>query len=399
VRIRMASLLAAVLVAAAPAVLAGCGSDGDDSASGPIRVGLTVPLTGNYQALGTGDQQGAQIAVDQINADGGIDGRKIELVVKDDKTQPDQSVLAFNAHKSEGAVAVIGSSFSNSALATIPLAERNSMPYLSLAAADQQVDPIRKFAFQIPARSSTYAEQTLKYLQATNVTKIALAHDTKSSYAVAGYEAVKEKAQDYGVTVVVDRTFDTGTQDFSSVYAPVRASDAQAVFLWATGPPAVIATKQFAASGLPIPLILTGAQATPLFTKPAGAAAEKVILSSSIGAIAPKLPPGDLKTSVDGLAVDYQKKYGTPPPQFALDGYCGVQVLAEAIRKAGSTDGKKVQAALEELSLLTPNGRYEYGKDDHSGLSTDNIAIAQITGGQFLPTPWMTQQLTTSLPK
>ncbi|SHN41912.1 amino acid/amide ABC transporter substrate-binding protein, HAAT family [Cryptosporangium aurantiacum] len=395
-RIRMAPFLAAVLVAA---TLAGCDSGSEDSESGPIRIGLTVPLTGNYQALGTGDQQGAQIAVEQINADGGIDGRRIELVVKDDKTQPDQSVLAFNAHKNEGAVAVIGSSFSNSALAAIPLAERNSMPYISLAAADQQVDPVRKFAFQIPARSSTYAEQTLKYLQASKITKIALAHDTKSSYAVAGYEAVKEKAKDYGVTVVVDRAFDTGTQDFSAVFSPVRSSDAQAVFLWATGPPAVIATKQFAASGLTIPLVLTGAQATPLFTKPAGAAAEKVILSSAIGVIGPDLPDSDLKKAVDELATDYQKKYGTPPPQFAVDGYCGVIVLAEAIRKAGSTDGKKVQAALEELSLLTPNGRYRYTADDHSGLSTDNVAIATVTGGKFAPTPWMTQQLSTNLPK
>lgn len=395
-RIQLASLLAVVL---ASSTLAACASSSGDSETGPIRVGLTVPLTGNYQALGTGDQQGAKIAVAQINASGGIDGRKIELVVKDDKTQPDQSVLAFNAHKSEGAVAVIGSSFSNSALAAIPLAERASMPYLSLAAADQQVDPVRKFAFQIPARSSTYAEQTLKYLQATKITKIALAHDTKSSYAVAGYDAVKEKASQYGVTVVVDRAFDTGTQDFSAVFAPVRTSGAQALFVWATGPPAVIATKQFASAGLPMPLILTGAQGTPLFTKPAGAAAEKVVLSTAIGVIGQQLPTGDLKSAVDKLAADYQKEYGTYPPQFAIDGYCGVVVLAEAIRKAGSTDGKKVRAALEELSLLTPNGRYQYSKDDHSGLATDNVAIATVTGGSFVPTPWMTQQLTTNLPK
>ncbi|MFI5953615.1 ABC transporter substrate-binding protein [Cryptosporangium sp. NPDC051539] len=378
--------------------LTGCSSSSGDDESGPIRIGLTVPLTGNYQALGTGDQQGAKIAVAQINASGGIDGRKIELVVKDDKTQPDQSVLAFNAHKSEGAVAVIGSSFSNSALATIPLAERNSMPYISLAAADQQVDPVRKFAFQIPARSSTYAEQTLKYFQSAKISKIALAHDTKSSYAVAGYTAVKKLAAQYGVTVVVDRSFDTGTQDFSAVYAPVRTSGAQAVFVWATGPPAVIATKQFAAAGLSIPLVLTGAQGTPLFTKPAGAAAEKVVLSTAIGVIGGDLPASPLKTAVDKLAVDYQKQYGSYPPQFAIDGYCGVLVLADALKSAGSTDGKKVQAALEKLSLLTPNGRYKYSASDHSGLSTDNVAIAQVTGGKFVPTSWMTSQLSTNLP-
>jgi branched-chain amino acid transport system substrate-binding protein len=389
-----------VCLLALPLALAGCGADsGGGSDAGPIKVGLTVSLTGNYQALGTGDQQGALLAVDEINAAGGINGRKIEMTVKDDKTQPDQSVLAFNQHRGDDVVAVIGSSFSASALATIPQAERNKMPYVSLAPADEQVEPVKPYAFQIPAKSSTYAERTLQYLQGTGVSKIALAHDTKSAYAVAGYKAVKELGSKYGVAVVADQSFDTATQNFSPVFEPVRSSGAQALFAWMTGPPAIIMTQQYAASGLSIPLMLTGAQGTQLYAKPAGKAAENVQLTSSIGVIGASLPDSDLKKAVDKFATAYQQKYNDYPPQFAFDGYTGVMVLAEAIRKAGGTDAEKIREALEGLSLLTPNGRYNYSKEDHSGLAPNNIAVVVIKNGKFTPVSWMTQQLQSSLPK
>jgi len=394
--VRRAVAPAALLLALA---VPGCGSDAGSADSGPIKVGLTVSLTGNYQALGTGDQKGAQIALDEVNGAGGINGRPIELLVKDDKTVPEQSVLAFNDHRTNGAVAVIGSSFSNSGLATIPQAERNRMPYLSLAASDAQVDPVKPYAFQVPAKSSTYAERTLQYFKDTGVTRIALAWDTRSSYAGAGHDATRRLAADYGVQVVADQPFDTGTQNFSPVFEPVRSSGAQVLFAWLTGPPAVILSQQFASAGLRIPLVLTGAQGTQLYTKPAGKAAEGVVLTTSIGVIGRSLPDSDLKRKVDSFAAAYQAKYGEYPPQFAFDGYAGVVLLAEALRKAGSTKAEDIRAALEGLTLLTANGRYSYTKDDHSGLTPDNVAVTVVKGGEFTPVPWMTEQLTKKLPK
>jgi branched-chain amino acid transport system substrate-binding protein len=261
------------------------------------------------------------------------------------------------------------------------------------------VDPVKPYTFQVPAKSSTYAERTLQYFQGTGVTKIALAHDTKSSYAGAGHDAVQRLAGQYGVEVVADQSFDTGTQNFSPVLEPIRSSGAQAVFAWLTGPPAVILSQQFASAGLSVPLVLTGAQGTQLYTKPAGKAAEGVVLTTSIGVIGNALPASELKQKVDGFASAYQRKYAQPPSQFAFDGYCGMTILAEAIRKAGSTKAEDIRTALEGLTLLTPNGRYKYTKDDHSGLTPDNIAVNVIKGGQFTPTPWMSQQLSSALPK
>jgi branched-chain amino acid transport system substrate-binding protein len=358
----------------------------------PIRIGQIVSLTGNYSPLGSENKKSVELAVEQINNKGGVLGRKIELVVKDDKSQPDQSVLAFNELKGDVA-AIIGSPFSNSALATIPQVDREKIPYLSLTPADEQVNPIHPYVFVVPATSSTYAERTLQYFKAINVTKVAVARDTKSSYAVAGYNGLKAKAANYGVTLVAEEAFETTTTEFSSVFAHVRPSGAQAMMVWATGAPAVAFTKQYATAGLGIPLMLTGAQASKLFLEPAGAAANGVFISSSIGVVGSHLPDGPQKDAINELTTTFQTKFGYLPPQFAQDGYSGVKLLAAAIEKAGGVDKVKVRDALEGLTLLTPNGTYRYSATDHSGMKPDFISINQITGGAIVPTDWAKTQL------
>jgi branched-chain amino acid transport system substrate-binding protein len=375
--------------------IAACGddsADGGGSSSEPIKVGQIVSLTGNYSPLGSENKKSVELAVEQINAKGGVNGRKIELTVKDDKSQPDQSVLAFNELK--GSVsAIIGSPFSNSALATIPQVDREKIPYLSLTPADEQVNPVHPYVFVIPATSATYALRTLQYYKGTGITKVAVAYDTKSSYAVAGFKGMQSQAAANGVTLVATEEFQTTTTEFSAVINKTRSSGAEALMVWATGAPAVAFTKQYATAGLGIPLMLTGAQASKLFLDPAGPAAEGIFLSSSIGVVGKDLPAGPQKDAINELASTFQSKYGYPPPQFAQDGYSAVKLLAAAVEKAKSTDKEKLRSALEGLTLLTPNGTYKYSASDHSGLKEDYISINKVTGGVITPTDWAKQQL------
>ncbi len=156
-----------------------------------ILVGLIASLTGKFSALGSEDKKAVELAVEQINATGGLLGKKIVLETRDDQTLPDKSVLAYNDLKALNVAAVIGSAFSNSALATLPFAERDGIPYLSLTPAEEQVQPIKRFGFVIPALSVAFAERYLEYMQAQKITKIAVAHDSKGAYAVSGYNATK----------------------------------------------------------------------------------------------------------------------------------------------------------------------------------------------------------------
>jgi branched-chain amino acid transport system substrate-binding protein len=386
---RLTPLLAVLALA-----LAACGGSGNGSSgSGPIKVGLIVSLTGNYTPLGSENRNAINLAVKQVNDAGGLLGRQLQVITRDDQTKPDQSVLAFNDLKGQGIVAVLGSSFGNSALATLPLAEREKIPYLSLSAADQQVEPIRRYVFMTPARATVYAERLLQYYQGVGTTRIAVAHDTKSAFAVSGYEATKRLAGKYGVQLVGDEQFETTTTDFSPTFTHVRNSGAQVLEVWATGAPGVTVTKQFATSGLKMKLALTGAEASVLWMQPSGPAAEGVLLDSSIGVVGPHVPDSPLKQAIMAMATPYQRQYGHYPPQFALDGASAVQLLAAAIKKAGSTDRDKIRDALEGLTLLTPNGEYRYSPSDHAGLGTDFVAMVEVKNGQFVPTEWGQQQL------
>lgn len=379
----------ALLLLALP--LAACGDRaGDDST---LKVGLITSLTGNYAPLGSEDKKAVELAVQQIDNAGGLLGRKIELITKDDKSQPEQSVLAFNDLKGAGVAAVIGSPFSNSALATIPQVDREKIPYVSLTPADEQVKPLHPYVFVVPATSATYADRILQYYQAQGFTKVAVAHDSRSSYANAGYAGMKAKAAQYGVTLVADEQFETTTTEFSAVLNHVRASGAQALTVWATGAPGVAFAKQYATAGLQIPLMFTGSQASSLWLKPAGPAAEGVHVASSIAVVGDALPAGAQKSAIEELANPFTTQYGYPPPQFAADGYTGMKLLAAAVKAANSADHEKIQKAFEALTLTTPNGTYHYSATDHAGLTADYISINVVKGGKFEATDWAKAKL------
>lgn len=386
----VATLAVGVLTAAA------CGSgSGGGSASGPIVIGEIASLTGNYTPLGTSDKLAAQQAVNEINKAGGLlGGRKLKLMVKDDQTTPAQAVIDFNDLTGQGVTAIIGSPFSNAALATIPLVARRKVPYMSPAASDQQVEPVRPYVFMTPADAGAGATRLLSYFKAVGMTRVAVAYDTKSAFAVTGHKVMAQKASSFGVHLVDTEKFETTTNDFSSVFTHVRDSGARALMVWATGAPAVLVTKQFATAGLPMKLVLSHAEASSLWMKPSGAAAEGVLLPASFGVVGPELPASKLKDAVTAMAGPYQKANGTYPPQFAFDGYAAVKLLAAAITKAGSTDGAKIQRAMEHLTLLTPSGEFHYTPTDHAGLDADDLVMTVVKGGKFTLTPQAAAQLT-----
>ncbi|TDD56223.1 ABC transporter substrate-binding protein [Nonomuraea terrae] len=387
---RLLPSLAALLVA-----LTACAGDGGGGGSGaqdPIRVGLIVSLTGNYTPLGSEDKKAVELAVEQVNAQGGLLGRRVELITRDDKTAPDQGIVAYNQIKGE-IDALIGPVFSNAALAVEPLAQRDRMPYLSLAPAQEQVEPIKSYIFVTPALSSMYAERYLQYIQAEGIRTIAVAWDSKSAYSVSGHESMVELAAEYGVTIAVDEPYETTTSDFSALFQHVRDSQAEALVFWGSGAPGVTAAKQYVASGLETPLFLTGSQASTLWLEPMGKDAEGMIVQSAIGVVGEHLPAGRQKEVIEQMAAPFEQKHGYPPPQFAQDGYSASLLLFEAIRKAGSTDKTKIQQALETMDLITPNGRFRYSPTDHSGLSPEYISINTVRNGAFVPTEWAKEQL------
>jgi branched-chain amino acid transport system substrate-binding protein len=375
------------------------GTNNGKTETGPITIGMVVPLTGPYAPLGTGDKAAAEQEVAAINAAGGIDGRQITLIVKDDKTDVTQSVTEFNQLAADKSVsAMLSSSFASASAASAASALANKIPTLALSPISVLADGSNTDASTVPATPEVYAQALVDYFMAEGVKSIAIGYAGGDVYGQTGNDATKAAADKAGLKIAMDEAYDQKATDFTALITHVKGTDAEGLLVWGAGPAPVIITKQLAGTG--IQPYMTGAEASNLYVQPAGAAAEGVIMSSSIAVAGDELPAGPLKTMIDSFVTPWKAaNKGVYPPQFAFDGLTGIDLIKAAIEKAGSSEREAIRDALESLDVLMPAGHYKYSPTNHAGLTTDAVAIVQVKDGKFVATDYSLERFKTHLPK
>jgi branched-chain amino acid transport system substrate-binding protein len=396
-------------VAAAAVVLLGgiaCGgtttSNNPSTNTTPIKIGAITSLTGKYQTLGVANKAGIDIAVDEVNSGGGINGRKFEVSYEDDKTDPTQAVVAFNKLTGEGVSAIVGPVLSDSVLAikSGPL-DSKRMPVVSIAASDSIVDPVDQWLYMTPARASVAADKLMQYWKAQNITRMTIWWASDNAFATAGHDAMKANSSKYGVSFVADEAFSAAnTSDFTPLLTKLKSGNAQGLMVWSTAAPPVIITKAYKNQGITIPLFMSHAQATPLYFGPAaaGTAAEGVVMATQLGPIAPSLPDSvPHKKLAQTLAQKYQaQNSGQYPPQFVFDGYIAIKMLADAMKRKG-TSNTQIIAGLDSVNLQTPQGTYKMSKTDHSGFSSTYVGVGVVKSGNLVATDFTLQQAAASI--
>jgi branched-chain amino acid transport system substrate-binding protein len=384
-------LLAFALAAAACA--GGAGTSASPAPSGPIKIGLLTSLTGNYAPLGTNDKLAAQQMVDQVNARGGIGGRQVLLDIVDDGSDPNQTVVQLTKLIDDGVVALEGPPQSTAELAIKPIVNQDKIPDVSVGAADQQVLPVTPYLWQTTPLSSQVATACLKFLKQQGKTRLAMLTDAKNAYAVAGHDAAGQKLGQYGLTLVDDETFETGQTNFAPQIARVQSARPDILLVWATGAPPVVITKQWAAASTGIPLMMTAAEASPLYLTPAGAAAEGVYVQATMGVVGQSVPSSNrYKKLIDDFAGPFQATNSIWPPQFAWDSMLAMSFLFDAIKRRGATP-EGIRAGLDSISLDTPQGHYAYTPQKHYGMPDSSNLMSQVTNGRFVPVGITTDQL------
>jgi len=370
-----------------------CAALGNSSAasSGPIKIGMVTSLTGNYAPLGTNDKLAVQQIIDGVNAKNGINGRKIDLEIVDDGSDPNQSVIQFNKVIGDGAVAVLGPPQSTADLAIKPVANDKKMPTISLGAADDQVVPVTPYMWMTAPLSSQVANVCVNFIKGQNKTKLAMLYDTKNAYAVAGHDATKKALDAAGIQLVDDETFETTQTNFAPQFAKITEAHPDFLLVWATGAPPVVITKSWADLNSGIPLMMTAAEASTLYVQPSGAAAEGVFVQASMGVLGQALPASNkYKKLVDDFAGPFQQANNYYPPQFAWDGMIAASLLVDAITRKGA-DSEAIRAGLDSVDLDTPQGHYTFTAQKHNGMPNSANMMSVIKGGQFMPAPGVTQ--------
>ena len=356
-------LLPALGAAFATALLAGTALAAD-----PIRIGVIAEA----QAIaGASIPQAAQLAADEINAKGGMDGRKVEIVTYDNKSSSADSVRAFQRAVNEDKVhAVISSYISEVVLALEPWAARLKTPLITPGAASNEITKAihadyekNKYTFHGYLTSAALA------LSVCDAAKELLVEGMKMKTAVimsedaawtkpldVGYEECLPKI---GLKVLDHIRMSPDTTDFTPIFNKIEASKPD-VIITGISHVGVQPTVQWKSQQVPIPMLGIASQATnSTFWKDTNGATEGVLYQSVSG-------PGVAVTSKSVPFADaFQKKFGNFPSYAGYTAYDEVYMIADAVRRAGSTDPDKMVDALEKTDWEGTIGRIQfYGKED-----------------------------------
>ncbi len=310
----------------------------------PIYVAMAAPLTGDNAEYGQRVKEGIDLAFHEINKAGGVLGRRLELVVGDDKGDPKEAVaLAEKLVLDKRLVAVLGHFFSSCTLATAPIYNRNRMVQFAIASTNPKVAQAGMWTFRINVGDDYQAQQLAEWtVQVFKKTRIGILWDN-TEYGKGFSTVFRATVAKVGGKIVASETFVSGQdKDFSVFLTKIRNAGPDVLALVSYYSDAAQIALQ--ARKLGITLLIVGGDGiySPEAVKIAGKAFEGVIFPSHF-------VPTSADPKVQQFTRSYRTTYGKDPDQFAPYAYDAAHVLAIAIRRAGSTDRAAIRTALQGI--------------------------------------------------
>ena len=347
---KVTKVLASVVLGTA--VLAASISGQADS----IKVGFNVPLTGFAAADGKSARIGAELAVEQVNASGGVNGKNLELVIYDDQASPKESApLAAKLITQDGVVAGISGSYSGATRAAATIYQENSTPYISAYAVHPDItrsgDYVFRTSFMGEVQGRAGAKLVGEMMGKKRVSIITLANDFGKSLE-AGF---KEKAAEFGIEILGEYDYSIKDREFGPIVSKVKAEAPDAIYasgyFFTAGP----LVSQLRAAGVDVPVIGQEGYDGEMFIKIAGAAAEGVIITTS-------LDRDSTEPLAQAFIQGFQKKSGYPADMVSASTHTAVLVLAEAMKQVDPSDKAALREAIASTSINAATGNISFSK-------------------------------------
>ncbi|MDP3480019.1 MAG: ABC transporter substrate-binding protein [Desulfoprunum sp.] len=352
-----------------------------------IKVGAVLAVTGPASFLGGPEARTLEMLVQEANAKGGINGNKIELLIKDTAGNPEKAIsFAKQLLEEEQVVAVLGPSSSGETMALKKIFEDAKTPLISCAAAEVIVNPVASWVFKTPQNDSFAAKKIFMEMNKLGIAKIAVLVDN-SGFGKAGKEQILKIAPEYKIEVVEAEVYDAKATDLSAVVAKIKANAAvQGVINWSIVPAQAIVVKNIRQAGWKVPIFQSHGFGNIKYVQAAGTAAEGVIFPAGRLLMANLLPDGHpQKALLVKYVKDYESKYKETASTFGGHGYDAFLILSKAIEAAGP-DKDKIRAAIENLKDLPGTGGiYNFSAADHNGLTMDAFEMMTVKDGKFVP--------------
>lgn len=348
------------------------------------RIGAVLSVTGPASYLGEDERNTLQLLQDQVNARGGIGGKKVEVVIYDDASDPTKSVTALRRlHEEDRVLAVIGGSISGNSLAMIPFSEKAGVPQLVPAASGKISNPVKKWVFQFCNTDVQSISLILNFLKAKGITSIAMLADS-TAYGVSGKEELERQAPAHGFKVVAWETFGPTDTDMTAQLTRIKASGARAVLVWNATPASAIVAKNFKQLGLDALQIQSTAYVSARQLQLAGDAAEGIFVSGYKIPVVDQLPASDpQKKLLTEFREAYGKRFGREPNAYAALVYDAFTALVKMLPTAGA-DRDKIRQGLEGLkNHVAAAGIYTMSPTDHNGFQVESMQMLVVEKGAF----------------
>jgi branched-chain amino acid transport system substrate-binding protein len=383
-----------MLAGAAAGAVACSGSKDAGSAAGgdAIKVGVYGPFTGGSSPMGASMRDGARLAADEINAKGGVLGRKIQLVERDDQATPERGAQVMqDLVSNEKVVAVLGPINTGVALASYKYPMQAKIPLVINVSAGAPVNELFKdnpdnYVFRIAASDDIQAEMIVaEAVDTRGLKKVALLCD-ETNYGQNGCKKMTEALTKRSITPVYVGKFKIKDTDMTPQLQEARKAGAQAVLAYGIGPELAQIANGMNKLGWKVPMIASWTASMSNFIDAAAANGNGVQMPQTF------IQEGATRPQATAFIDAYKKKYGVdriPSAVSAAQGYDSMHLLANAIAQAGTTEGPKVKAALENLSqpydgaIATFNK--PYSATDHEAIHKQQVVMGVVQNGMVAP--------------
>lgn len=346
--------------------------------AGPIRIGIVTPISGSQARFGQAHLQGYDIALQEINAAGGVLGRPLKLIFEDDQSVPEQAAAAVEKLATEDQVTLVIGAYSSSAtLLAAGMAERYQVPLIvPTAAADEITRQGYRWVFRIAAPSQIYTQTILDFMdQIDSPERLAIVFEN-TGFGTSVAEAAERQARARGIAVVGYHAYRAGLGNFRPMLEEVKRTRPDAVLFVSYLDDAVALMTQSRAVDFNPPMFAAAGAGfgLPDFPQVAGPAAEYTISVT-------QWTPDAQWAGVADFTRQFQEKYGYLPQYHSAEAYTALHLAADALRRAGVPARTAVRGALGSTDLSTIFGEIRF---DQQGQNHHPMLVTQIIDGQFI---------------
>lgn len=308
-----------------------------------ILVGEVGSMTGTEATFGISTHQGIELALKEINAKGGVLGKKIKLISQDDQSKADEAATtATKLITQDRVVAILGEVASSRSLAMAPIVQSYKIPMIAPSSTNPKVteqgDYIFRVCFIDPFQGSVMAKFALKNLQ---VKKVAVLRDIKSDYSVGLADFFIKDFTQGGGEILIDQSYSSGDSDFKAQLTSIAAKHPEAIFLPGYYGDVGLIARQAKESGITVPLLGGDGWDSPKLIEIGGAHLDGSYFSTHYS-------PDDTSPIVQEFIKNFTAAYKVVPDGIAAMGYDAALVLTDAIQRAGSAEPAAIRDALAQ---------------------------------------------------